>query len=143
MSAAVEGAMENIPSIGFSLLSHSIDANFEASKIFAQKIIKEVLNKGIEDYTCLNVNIPNIEYDLIMGVKICRQASGNWQEEYEERTDPMGRKYYWLTGNFIINDGAKDTDVWALDNNFVSVVPVQFDITNHKAINKLKFLENV
>ncbi len=143
MSAAVEGALEKIPSIGFSLLNHSIDADFTASKHYAKKIIAHVLANDFSKEMCLNVNIPNLDTDLIAGIKVCRQAKGNWEEEYDERSDPMGRTYYWLTGKFVINDDGKDTDEWALANNYVSIVPVQPDITDYSLSNNIKSLENV
>lgn len=142
MSAAVEGALEKIPSIGFSLLSHSIDADFSAAKKYAHQIIKLVLNHHLSAGMCLNVNIPNLKEDLIAGIKVCRQAKGNWQEEYDERTDPMGRTYYWLTGKFVIEDEGTDTDEWALKNNYVSIVPVQPDITDYNLLTKIKPFEN-
>jgi len=142
MSAALEGALESIPSIGFSLLSHSIDADFSASQKFARHLIKKVLENDFSKGMCLNVNIPNLSEDLIAGIKVCRQAKGNWEEEYDERTDPMGRTYYWLTGKFVIDDNGEDTDEWALQNNYVSIVPVQPDITDYKILNDIKKLEN-
>jgi 5'/3'-nucleotidase len=141
MSAAVEGYLEGIPSIGFSLLNHSIDADFTASKFYAEQIIKKLLNNLLKTDICLNVNIPNISKDLIAGIKICRQAKGNWEEEYDERADPMGRTYYWLTGKFVIDDKGLDTDEWALANNYISIVPVQYDITDHNVIDNIKYLE--
>ncbi len=143
MSAALEGALEKIPSIGFSLLNHSIDADFSAAKHYAQKIIAHVLDNDFSKEMCLNVNIPNLSKDLIAGVKVCRQAKGNWEEEYDERTDPMGRIYYWLTGKFVIEDNGEDTDEWALKNNYVSIVPVQPDITDYDLSENIKTLENV
>lgn len=143
MSAALEGALEKVPSIGFSLQNHSIDANFEASKYYAKKIIKNVLKHNKQKDLCLNVNFPNLEKDLIAGIKVCRQAKATWQEEYDERKDPFGRTYYWLTGKFVLDDVGTDTDERALKNNYVSIVPVQPDVTNYKIINDLNFLENV
>lgn len=142
MSAALEGALEKIPSVGFSLLNHSIDADFSAAKYYAKKIITQILNNNFSKELCLNVNIPNLSKELIAGIKVCRQAKGNWEEEYDERTDPMGRTYYWLTGKFIIEDDGEDTDEWALKNNYVSVVPVQPDITDYKLLNNIKKIEN-
>ena len=142
MSAALEGSLEGIPSVGFSLLSHSIDADFKASKYYAHHIINQLLAKSIHKGICLNVNIPNVPQELILGIKVSRQAKGVWEEEYDERLDPMGRTYYWLTGKFIIDDDGTDTDEWALENNYVSVVPIQYDITDHNVINNIKYLEN-
>lgn len=142
MSAALEGSLEDIPSVGFSLLNHSVEADFSASKHYARKIITQLLNSNHTKNLCLNVNIPNLSTDLIAGIKVCRQAKGNWEEEYDERTDPMGRKYYWLTGKFVCEDDGTDTDEWALANNYVSVVPVQPDVTNYTLLNDIKNLEN-
>jgi len=141
MSAAVEGALEGIPSIGFSLLDYTHDADFSEAEQYIRKITKEVLENGLDDGVCLNVNIPKrIEGEEIKGLKVCRQADANWEEEFEERTDPKGRTYYWLTGKFVNYDKGTDTDEWALANHYVSVVPVQFDVTAHSSlvsVNKL------
>ena len=132
MSAAVEGAIESIPSIGFSLDDFSHQANFEYCKKFVKAIALQVLEHGLPPATLLNVNFPK-GADL-KGIKICRQANAKWAEEFDERQDPYQRPYYWLTGVFQNNDRGEDTDVWALDHGFVSVVPVQFDLTAHHAI---------
>jgi 5'-nucleotidase len=132
MSAAIEASIESIPSIGFSLLNYSMEADFTASKIYARKIVEQVLSmKNVDKHLCLNVNIPNAEASLIKGIKVCRQAYAKYEEDFDERHDPAGKKYYWLTGEFKNFDKGKDTDVWALKNNYVSVVPVQFDLTNY------------
>lgn len=138
MSAAVEGAIEGIPSIGFSLLDHSWSADFTASKKIARTLIKNALDNGIPKDTCLNVNIPNIPYEEIKGIKVCRQARAFWEDDFQPRKDPAGRIYYWITGNLVNRENGNDTDVWALENNYVSVVPVQYDLTAHKALAKLK-----
>ncbi len=138
MSAAVEGAIESIPSIGFSLCDDSIDADFTASKKVVEIIARKVLQNGLPKDVCLNVNIPKANYSELNGIKVCRQARANWVEELDERKDPAGKTYFWLTGKFENYDaGKQDTDVWALENNYVSVVPVQFDMTAHTAIPEL------
>ena len=141
MSAAVEGALEGIPSIGFSLLDYAHNADFSEAEQYIRKITKQVLESGLDDGVCLNVNIPKrIEGKEIKGLKVCRQANANWEEEFEERIDPKGRAYYWLTGKFVNYDKGTDTDEWALANHYVSVVPVQFDVTAHSSlvsVNKL------
>jgi 5'-nucleotidase len=134
MSAAMEGAIEGIPSAGFSLLNHSLDADFSAAKVVARKVATNILRYGLPSGSLLNVNIPNLPIDQIKGMKICRQAMAKWQEEFDERLDPTRRKYYWLTGKFINMDKGEDTDEWALAHGFVSVVPVHFDFTAHHAI---------
>jgi 5'-nucleotidase len=143
MSAAVEGAIESIPSIGFSLLDESIDADFTAAKKIVKQIAQKVLKNGLPKDVCLNVNIPRLKTDEIKGVKVCRQARANWIEELDERRDPGGKQYFWLTGKFDNYDkGKKDTDVWALENGYVSVVPTQFDMTAHSAIKSLEDLNS-
>lgn len=142
MSAAMEGAIEGIPSIGFSLSNFSLDAEFHASKHFVKIITQNIIKIGLPLNTLLNVNIPNLSVGKIKGVMICRQANAKWKEEFDERIDPNKRKYYWLTGKFINMDKGDDTDEWALKQGYVSVVPVQFDFTAHHAIphlNKVKW----
>ncbi|MCX6263536.1 MAG: 5'/3'-nucleotidase SurE [Bacteroidetes bacterium] len=141
MSAALEASIESIPSIGFSLLDLSIEADFTAATHYARLLVEQMLKKPIaEPHLCLNVNIPKGELNSIKGIKICRQAYAKYDEEFDERKDPNGRRYYWLTGVFVNFDKGKDTDVWALKNNYVSVVPVQFDLTNMPLKKKLEKL---
>ena len=138
MSAAVEAAIESIPSIGFSLMDYSIEADFTAARTYARKITQMVLSKKLDKHLVLNVNIPAVPEEHIKGIKVCRQAYSKYQEDFMERQDPHGRRYYWLTGEFLNFDKGKDTDVWALHNNYVSVVPVQFDLTNYVLKAKLE-----
>ncbi len=136
MSAAVEAAVEGVPSIGFSLMDYSIDANFTTSKYFVKQIAQQVLTFGMPKETCLNVNIPKLNKSEVKGIKVCRQAKANWVEEFDERKDPSGNSYFWLTGKFINYDiGKTDTDVWAIENGYISVVPVQYDLTAYTAIS--------
>lgn len=139
MSAAVEAAIESIPSIGFSLLDYSLEADFTASRKYAHMIVKEMLqSNSLDKHTVLNVNFPIATIEEIKGVKICRQAYAKYEEDFLERLDPHGRKYYWLTGEFVNFDEGTDTDVWALANNYVSLVPVQFDMTHYTLKEKLE-----
>lgn len=138
MSAAMEGALENIPSVGFSLLDYAWDANFEAAKPYIERIARQVLENGLPRGICLNVNIPKAsEEEPYKGIKICRQANANWEEEFDARKDPRGRQYYWLTGTFVNYDHGQDTDEWALSENYISVVPVQSDVTAHNMLQTL------
>ena len=138
MSAAVEAAIESIPAVGFSLLDYSLEADFTAARKYARMIVEELLKTPPEKHTVLNVNIPIGRPDEIKGLKICRQAYAKYEEDFLERTDPHGRKYYWLTGEFVNFDEGSDTDVWALANKYVSVVPVQFDLTHYKQKEQLE-----
>lgn len=135
MSAAVEGAIDGIPSIGFSLMDYSINADFTASMEVAKVVAQNVLNHGLPKGICLNVNIPPLKLSELKGIKVCRQAKADWKEVFDERKDPYGRPYFWLTGEFIDMEPDKDdTDVSAVKNNYASVVPVQFDMTGYSAL---------
>lgn len=139
MSAAIEAGIEGIPAIGFSLCDFSWDADFNQAKSHIQQIIREALKQGIPKGVVFNVNIPKT--DQIKGIKIARQAKGNWREKFDKRTSPMGKDYYWLTGVFDIQDKGEDTDLWAIDNNYISLVPTQFDLTAHHAIQQINSWE--
>ncbi len=138
MSAAVEGSLEGIPSIGFSLNDFSWEADFSPAHKHIKSIAARVLKEGLPHGTCLNVNIPIANGKEYSGVKICRQAKANWEEEFDSRKDPRHRNYYWLTGKFVNYDEGNDTDEWALANNYISVVPVNSDITAHHLLNELR-----
>src|ERR1700750_2277210 len=125
MSAAVEGAIESIPSIGFSLDDYTWQADFSHCVKYVKEIALQVLANGLPPATLLNVNFPAGPH--IKGIKICRQANAKWSEDFDERIDPYKRPYYWISGVFEVNDKGEDTDSWALENNYVSVVPIQFD----------------
>lgn len=137
MSAAIEGALEGLPSVGFSLCDYSSKADFSHVEEYVYKISKQVLENGIAKGVALNVNFPPKRFEPIKGIKVCRQAHAKWQEEFSERYDPNGRKYFWMAGNFVNFDKGEDNDEWAIGNNFVSIVPCQYDLTAHHAINQI------
>ncbi|KGO80469.1 5'/3'-nucleotidase SurE [Flavobacterium beibuense] len=137
LSAAVEAGIEGIPAIGFSLLDYNWNADFEPAKSFIKKITLQVLANGLPDGVILNVNFPKLKENEIKGIKICRQAKAMWMEEFDKRQNPQGRDYYWLTGKFVNLDNGEDTDEWALEKGYISIVPVQFDLTAHHAIQQL------
>lgn len=142
MSAAMEASLEGIKSIGLSLLDLSFDADFTASKHFTRKIIKYGLENDLGNTKLLNVNIPKLPIEKIKGIKICRQGDGSWKEEFKESKDPRGEKYYWLTGKFVMNEESTESDIWALENGYISVVPSYHDLTHHESIALLKGMEN-
>ena len=142
MSAAMEASLEGIPSIGFSLLDFSFDADFSASAPFISALIGRVIKEGMGTAKLLNVNIPNVPRHHIKGVKVCRQAMGTWVEEFKEGIDPRGEKYYWLTGKFVSYEGDHtDHDIWSLDNDYISIVPSHHDLTDYKSLGSLGHLE--
>lgn len=138
MSAAVEGAMENIPSIGFSLCDFTSDADFTGAKKIAEKVVKMVLNNAFPQNICLNVNIPKLPADAIKGVKIARQATAFWEDRFDKRYDQFNNPYYWLAGDFGNFDHGEDTDIYALSQGYASIVPTQFDMTSYNAMEIMK-----
>lgn len=138
MSAAIEGAMEGVPSLGISLSNYDSDANFLQYEAWIEKIISKTLSDGLPENTCLNVNIPNVIASDIKGVKICHQAHAFWEDRFDKRFDQFGRPYFWLTGEFSEISNDQNSDIFALNNNYISVVPTTFDLTNYAVLNQLK-----
>lgn len=139
MAAVLEASIDGIPAIGFSLCDYMPDADFSHVEEWVTRITNKVLNEGLPKGVCLNVNIPKIMEEPIKGIKVCRQAESRWVEEFEERKDPYGRKYYWLGGRFENGDKRPETDEKALAENYISIVPVQFDFTAHEQVGKMSF----
>lgn len=131
MSAAMEAAIEGIPSAGFSLCNHNFDADFSIARQVAAAITERMLASKLPPHTLLNVNIPKVTASEFKGLKFCRQAYAKWQEEFDERVDPRGQKYYWMTGRFVNMDSGVDTDSDAIAAGYASIVPVKFDLTDH------------
>jgi 5'-nucleotidase len=141
MSAAIEGAMEGIPSLGFSLADYSPDADFSASQHYIEVLLRQFFEKGFQAGICLNVNIPKLPLSDIKGIQFCKQAHAYWADRFEKRQDQYGRDYFWLTGEFADLDQRPDTDLHALKAGFVSVVPTHFDLTAYAHLNHFKSWE--
>ena len=139
MAAALEAAMDGIPAIGFSLAEYGPHPDFSHVSRFVKKIVQKVLNEGMPKGIAYNVNFPKKTENPVKGIKVARQAKAMWKETYEERTDPFGRTYYWMSGIFLDGDQRPDTDEKALKENYVALVPVQFDFTAGEWMKKLKF----
>lgn len=141
MGAVLEGCVSGVPSIGFSLCDLDKDADFTDSIRYARTIVEDVLKRGMEKGVCLNVNIPDAEE--IRGIRVCRQAAGYWTKEFERRGEP-GKEEFWLSGYFHnLEPEAEDTDEWALREGFVSVVPCHIDMTAHRLISELSYLQEL
>lgn len=138
MGAVLEAAIDGIPAIGFSLDDYGTQARFDHCDKLIEKITLQVLAKGLPKGVCLNVNFPKFTEEGPQGFKMCRQAQARWVESFEERIDPYGRNYYWMGGRFENGDSSPETDLKALAENYVSVVPTQFDFTAHQYVNELK-----
>ena len=137
LSAAREGSLQGIPSIGFSLGNYQHEADMTTAQIVARKVIGLALEHGLPGTGLLNVNVPDVSPEALKGLKVVRQAIGRWIEEFDERVDPYGRKYYWLTGNFALQDKGTDTDVQALSDGYASVTPMSNDLTAHSDVPTL------
>jgi 5'-nucleotidase len=136
MGAAIEGCLHGVPSVGFSLLDFHPEADFSKAKIYVARVLQAMIENGLPRFTCLNVNIPT---GNPKGIKICRQARGKWIEEFDKRTDPYNRNYYWLSGSFQnFEEAAKDTDLHALEKSYVSIVPVKMDMTCYETVEEIK-----
>jgi 5'-nucleotidase len=138
MSAAMEAAIEGVPSAGFSLLDFKFDADFSVAKQVVHDIAKRMLSHRLPPHTLLNVNIPKLSATQFKGIKLCRQAYAKWEEDFDKRTDPRGKDYYWMVGQFVNMDSGDDTDVQALKDGYAAVVPVQFDFTDMKMKKQLE-----
>ncbi|MEG1728283.1 MAG: 5'/3'-nucleotidase SurE [Bacteroidaceae bacterium] len=137
MGVAMEGALQGLPSVAFSLSDHNPDADFSATDDYIVRIVQAILDKGIPFYTCLNVNFPLTRE--LKGIKICRMAIGRWQDEYAPCEHPLGKHFYWLAGECVNDEPDEaDTDLWALENGYVAITPTQVDVTSYALLNTLK-----
>ncbi len=143
MSAAMEASIEGIKSIGFSNVSYSYKADLNGCKRYALQLMRAVLQEDFKDCHLLNVNFPDLPPKEIKGIKLCRQGKGNWKEKFLENRDPRDQPYYWLAGEFLEEEHEKDTDLWALQNGYVSVVPSKHDLTDYKALKSIHHLEKI
>jgi 5'-nucleotidase len=141
MSAAIEGAMEGIPSFGFSLADFSPDADFSAAQHYISILLQQFFEKGFEPSICLNVNVPKLPLSQIKGLRVCKQAHAYWADRFEKRQDQYGRDYFWLTGEFADLDQRPDTDLHALKEGYVSIVPTHFDLTAYQQLQHFKSWE--
>lgn len=141
MGAVLEATMLGIGAIGFSLLNHNPEADFSACAPFVRRVVGDVLEKGLPADVSLNVNIPRLPHSEIKGIRVCRQAKARWEDSFAKRIDPQGRPYWWLTGKFVCQVPPEDSDQWALENGYVSIVPVTPDFTCREAIGQLSYLE--
>ena len=140
VSAAIEASVHNIPSVGFSILDYSTTTEFKHTKTHIINIVRNLLRSNLN--VCLNVNIPKYSENKIKGIKIAKQAKGKWIEDFDERVSPMGKRYFWLTGEFIKEDESNEADQNLLDDNYISVVPVRYDLTDYSQIDDVKRLLN-
>jgi len=137
VSAAREAAIMDVPSIAVSVNSHT-PTHYEYAAKLAAKLAKMVCENKLRRGTLLNVNVPDLPEEEIAGILLTKQGETKWDDFYEERIDPYGVKYYWLTGKMDFQDTDSDRDVIAMQNGFVSVTPVHFDLTDYEMFKTMQ-----
>lgn len=143
MAAAIEACMDGIKAIGFSLDCYDLDADFDHLDPYIISITKDVLQNGLPQGVCLNVNFPKRGPEPIRGLKVCRQATAKWIEVYSECQNENGGTCLKLGGKFICEDEGDDTDYFALQNNYISLVPTHFDLTAKQYIDRMRRYEQI
>ena len=151
MGACMEGCMKHIPSIAFSLCDHDPNADFSLMVPYVQKITRAVLENGLPDYVCLNVNCPATNPDSLgqdanaktfkeyKGIRICRMTKSSWINEIVKCDHPRQFPYYWMVGSYRNDEPqAEDTDNWAVNNGYVAITPTQVDVTAYEAMDYVK-----
>lgn len=137
MGVAMEGAMKYIPSVAFSLCDHAEDADFDPLLPYIRHITQKVLEEGLPEGVCLNVNFPVAK--KFKGVKVCRMAKGTWGNECVRSIHPRGSEYFWMVGSYVNDEPkAKDTDNWALTHGYVAITPTRVDVTAYETMEKIK-----
>ncbi len=137
VSAAREAAIMDVPAIAVSVASHDA-THFDYAARFSAELALKVVQNGLQTGTLLNVNLPDLPENEIKGVLITQQGKSKWDDIYEERIDPYGKKYYWLTGNLVETDYSLEADYFALKNKYATVTPIHFDLTDYKTFEILK-----
>ena len=141
IGAVLEACLCSVPAIGFSVLSHSPDTDFNACTPTIQHILRQALLHPIPEGSALNVNIPRLSPDQIKGIRVCKQAKAAWVDSLEKRIDPIGRPYWWMTGKFVCDNPPEDSDQYALSHGYVSVVPIRPDFTDIAAFQHYQYFE--
>ncbi|MFB6097547.1 MAG: 5'/3'-nucleotidase SurE [Salinibacter sp.] len=137
VSAATEASILGLDALAVSLCDWSTP-EFEVAGRWAHRLVQWTLDHGLPPGILLNVNVPGLPADEIQGVALTRQARSRWEEGFEERTDPADRPYYWLAGTFVNLDDGRETDLSAIDRGYVSVTPIQHDMTAYDAFASLR-----
>ena len=143
IGAVIEACMNGLTAIGYSLFSLDPDADFDHIDTAILEITKKVLSEGLPKGVCLNVNFPKRCEEPMRGIKVCRQAACRWVELFKDKFDENGEQFYDLEGTFESDDVLPDTDLWALQHNYASLVPTCFDWTAHAQIEPMNSFEQI
>lgn len=138
VSAAVEGVIMGVPSLAVSLTSYQHGEDYSFAARFTRAVLRRIHQDGIDKDTILNINIPAIPRSEIKGLRITKLGSRKYENIFEERKDPRGRSYFWLAGDVIEEEQEKDSDVTAVNEGYISITPIHFDLTDYRLINKFR-----
>ena len=133
----MESVVNGVPGIAVSLASYQ-EWDFEIAAQFAARLASQALEKGIAPDVLLNVNVPSVAREQIRGILVTRLGKRIYRDKLIERQDPFGRSYYWIGGDEPTGQADEGTDIWAMANDYVSVTPIQMDLTNYALIDQLK-----
>jgi len=136
VSAATEGTILGIPSLAVSLTTYG-PADFSHAAKFSRKLCQLVMSHRLPRGTLLNVNIPPLKSTEIRGVRVTRQGKSTWDDTFDARRDPANKEYYWLTGALLEADKGEDVDQWAVSNKYISITPIQYDLTDYRMMEKM------
>lgn len=137
VSAAVEAVILDLPAVAVSVGATIDCPNFTLAATYTAELIRKLPVKEIDKNTVLNINFPDLEESELKGVKITSQGVRHYRNSFEKRVDPRGRTYYWLAGELMKKDNPPDSDVVAVDEGYVSITPLQFNLSNKKMMQKL------
>ncbi|MBC8106817.1 MAG: 5'/3'-nucleotidase SurE [Anaerolineae bacterium] len=140
VAAAIEAAFLGLPSVAVSLLLKSpIPIDYPRAAKLARETIEKVVALGLKPGQVANINIPALEAsEAPKGIRYVRQCTRPWADTYDQRKDPRGRDYFWNSSVFSLGESEYDTDVAALRNNYITVTPLQFDLTDHRALERMR-----
>jgi 5'-nucleotidase len=140
VSAAAEGVIMGSPSISVSLNTYRNDVDFAFAARFTRRVISAVMERGMDNNTLLNINIPELPPDEVKGIRISKLGSRNYDNLFEERRDPRGNTYYWLGGGVLKEEQHEDSDVYAVEQGFISITPIHLDLTDYSLMEKYQKL---
>jgi 5'-nucleotidase len=140
VSAATEGVVLGIPGVAFSLCTYT-EPEWETAGRIALEITQQIIENPLPPGVLLNVNIPNLPYEQLKGIKVTRMGRSRFIEKFHKRLDPRGRTYYWLDGELEVQDDGDDIDIHAVRDGYVSITPIHLDLTAYEHLKTFQSLE--
>lgn len=141
VSAATEGVVLGIPGVAFSLCTYS-NPHWDAAERVVHELTQQIISRPMLPGVLLNINIPNLPYEQIKGVRVTRMGRSRFIEKFHKRLDPRGRTYYWLDGELEVHDAGDDVDIHAVRDGYVSITPIHLDLTAYDHLETFRTLEH-